>query len=773
MKKNYTYILIILFFVVFVDKIYAQPYYDLTHASGPGTYSVGGVNVGFSYKPNGGQVYIDNSCPSVLGYNCTNGGYFTFGFNVPIAGVRIRGIRQTFSTNTNVAIKINGTAYNLNSSNISSFSACGYNTQGVLSNGALIGGNGLITITQPGITSLELQNNGGDYWIFVVEILPLLTTTNTPCEGSTLNLTSGFGGLTSGVTYNWTGPNGFTSSLKNPSITNTTAANTGVYTVTATNGVVTASQSQNVYVNTIPTINNVNNQTLCNGSLVNAVSFRSTSTTGTICGDVNEGDTLNLSAPPGSVFTSVPFASYGNATGSCGNFVLGSCNSSNSIGVVSAAALGQNSFNLEASNANFGDPCNGTAKKLKVQLNYTTPVTYSWTNSNTSIGLAASGTGNIPSFVATNSTPIPITATITVTPKYTNGGTSCSGTPETFTITVDPSPKITTEPVSATICNGDSTTFSATISNASDYQWQVNSGSGFANVRDIAPYSGATTTTLNISGATTLINNYKYRLVASGACGPTVISNIATLTVPTISGTSIVNNVSCNGESNGSIDLTPSGGTAPYTLNWDGDINTEDRTGLAPGTYNVTITDYNGCKGTVSAIITQPNVVDPPTGDSIQSFNAGDNLSVLAVAGQNIKWYATAENAANHIDELPINTLIINDTTYYATLSLGSCESPTPLAIRAYNPLLSINDNIKSDLVLRLYPNPVKDVLHLQSEIGIDKIVVFDINGRKLLEKKLIGDDKVNVQSLAKGIYLIQIFTLNEVKTKTIRFIKD
>jgi hypothetical protein len=772
MKKN-TYLLVV-FFIFYFMKTYAQqPYYDLTHASGPGTYSVGGVNVGFSYKPNGGQVYIDNSCPSVLGYNCTNGGYFTFGFNVPIAGVRIRGIRQTFSTNTNVAIKINGTGYTLNSSNISSFSACNYNTQGALSNGSLVGGNGLITITKPGITSVEVQNNGGDYWIFVVEILPLLTTTNTPCEGSTLNLTSDFAGLTSGVTYNWKGPNGFTSSLKNPSISNTSAANSGLYTVTASNGTVTASQTQNAYVNPIPTVNNVNNQTLCNGSSVNAINFSSTAAAGTICGDVNEGDTLNLSAPLGSVFTSVPFASYGNATGSCGNFALGSCNSSNSVSVVSAAALGQNSFSLDASNANFGDPCNGTSKKLKIQLNYNTPITYSWTNNNTSIGLAASGTGNIPSFSATNTTTTPITATITVTPTYTNGGSSCSGTLEIFTITVNPSPKITVHPISKIICNGDNTTFSATASNASGYQWQVNSGSGFIDLSDIAPYSGATTTTLSISGATTLINNYKYRLVASGSCGPKSISNIATLTVPTISGSSILNNVSCNGESDGSINFTPSGGTPPYTFNWDGGINTEDRTGLAPGTYNVTITDFNGCTGTVSTIITQPNVVDSPTGDLIQSFNAGDNLSALVITGQNIKWYATAANAANHTNELPINTLIINDTTYYVTQTLVGCESPTQLAIRAYNPLLSINDTEKSDLILTLYPNPVKDVLHLKSEIGIDKIVVFDINGRKLLEKKLTGDDKINVQPLAKGIYLIQFFTQNAAKTKTVKFIKD
>src|SRR6185369_7298273 len=60
--------------------------------------------------------------------------------------------------------------------------------------------------------------------------------------------------------------------------------------------------------------------------------------------------------------------------------------------------------------------------------------TFTWTNSNTAIGLAASGANNIASFTATNATTSPITATVTVTPTA-NG---CTGTPTTFTITVYP-----------------------------------------------------------------------------------------------------------------------------------------------------------------------------------------------------------------------------------------------------------------------------------------------------------------------------------------------
>jgi gliding motility-associated-like protein len=66
--------------------------------------------------------------------------------------------------------------------------------------------------------------------------------------------------------------------------------------------------------------------------------------------------------------------------------------------------------------------------------------TYSWTNDNPSIGLAASGTGNLPAFTAVNNGTTPVTANITVTPTSASG---CSGTPQTFTITVNPTPRIT------------------------------------------------------------------------------------------------------------------------------------------------------------------------------------------------------------------------------------------------------------------------------------------------------------------------------------------
>ncbi|MBK9736607.1 MAG: SprB repeat-containing protein [Saprospiraceae bacterium] len=93
-------------------------------------------------------------------------------------------------------------------------------------------------------------------------------------------------------------------------------------------------------------------------------------------------------------------------------------------------------------------------------------------------------------------------------------------------------------------------------------------------------------------------------------------------------------NVSCNAGSNGSIDLSVSGGTSPYTYNWGGGIVSEDRSGLAQGTYTVTVTDNLGCSTTLSATISEPTVLSLSSTQVNVSCNAGSNGSIdLTVSG--------------------------------------------------------------------------------------------------------------------------------------------
>ncbi len=64
--------------------------------------------------------------------------------------------------------------------------------------------------------------------------------------------------------------------------------------------------------------------------------------------------------------------------------------------------------------------------------------------------------------------------------------------------------------------------------------------------------------------------------------------------------------VSCFGSNDGSIAITPSGGTAPYTYSWSNSSTTQNLSNISAGNYVVTITDFNNCQTTLSTTITTP-----------------------------------------------------------------------------------------------------------------------------------------------------------------------
>ena len=76
----------------------------------------------------------------------------------------------------------------------------------------------------------------------------------------------------------------------------------------------------------------------------------------------------------------------------------------------------------------------------------------------------------------------------------------------------------------------------------------------------------------------------------------------------------VITQVDCNGNDNGSIEITISGGIGPYDTDWTGpnsyNSTDEDIFNLEPGTYTVIVTDDNLCTNTASYVITQPDVLD-------------------------------------------------------------------------------------------------------------------------------------------------------------------
>jgi hypothetical protein len=90
--------------------------------------------------------------------------------------------------------------------------------------------------------------------------------------------------------------------------------------------------------------------------LVSTINYQSAvAVTGTVSGFVNENGTLTLTAPGGTVFTSVAFASYGTPNTASTPYTLGGCHASNSSTIVGSAFIGLNSASIGGDNNVFGD----------------------------------------------------------------------------------------------------------------------------------------------------------------------------------------------------------------------------------------------------------------------------------------------------------------------------------------------------------------------------------------------------------------------------------
>lgn len=131
------------------------------------------------------------------------------------------------------------------------------------------------------------------------------------------------------------------------------------------------------------------------------------------------------------------------------------------------------------------------------------------------------------------------------------------------------------------------------------------------------------------------------------------------------------------GQSIGSIDVTVTGGTEPYSFSWNGpntvDVSTEDLSDLASGDYILVVTDFTNCTANVSVTIINTDdpilsfvVIDASCGASTGSID----LTVTGSAGIPIfEWTGpdAFTSATEDISNVPSGT-------YSVTVTSGSCE---------------------------------------------------------------------------------------------------
>jgi len=199
-------------------------------------------------------------------------------------------------------------------------------------------------------------------------------------------------------------------------------------------------------------------------------------------------------------------------------------------------------------------------------------------------------------------------------------------------------------------------------------------------------------------------------------------------------------------------------GTAPiwYTAQTGGTA-LEGTAALATGTYYVSQT-VNGCESTRTSVAVTVTTLAQPDGDATQDFTEGQTVADLDVTGDAITWYA--DEALT--DEISEDTVLEDGVTYYAVATNGDCES-IALAITVSE--VAGTDGFEKAQV-SVYPNPVNDVLFINSTDTLLSVEVYNLLGQQVLSVSPKNQDvKVDMSVLGAGAYVVKAATYAGVKT--------
>ncbi|MEY2693591.1 MAG: hypothetical protein RIT03_1983 [Bacteroidota bacterium] len=144
-----------------------------------------------------------------------------------------------------------------------------------------------------------------------------------------------------------------------------------------------------------------------------------------------------------------------------------------------------------------------------------------------------------------------------------------------------------------------------------------------------------------------------------------------------------------------------------------------------------------------------------PTGPSTQNFTAGQTLADLTVNGTGIVWYTAPIGGTS----LPDTTPLIDNNTYFAAQSSGGCESRNTLTNRlAVTTLLVLDAPAFTANAVKIKPNPVLDLLQIESSVQIEKVQVYSLDGREIQSETVpFNSTTLDLRNLNSGVYFITL----------------
>ncbi len=553
------------------------------------------------------------------------------------------------------------------------------------------------------------------------------------CAGGTFNLTST---ALTGSTYSWTGPNGFTSTLANPTgVVAPATAGSYVYTLTTQIGSTACSANTTVVVTAPPPAPTVVSPiTYCQNATSVPLTATATGTGNTLLyyttptGGVGVPSITPSTATIGST---IYYVSQGSGTciGPRAQIQVNVVLTTTAAPVVtspvtycigatatqlSATALPTATLNWYGTNATGGvatttaptpstaaigtivyyvsqtiGQCESPRSAITVNITasttppptITTPVVYcqgatatQLTATGTSLVWYASATGGVGSTTA----PTPTTATVGSTIYYvTQNPGNCESPRAGITVTVNATPLTPTVTTPVNYClNATAVPLSATAATGATLNWYGTSATG-----------GTASATAPTPLTTTVGSTSYYVSQTLGTCeGPRglIIVNVGALpAAPTVASPVSY----CQGAT--AVPLTATAATGA-TLNWYGTNasgGTASSTAPTPSTTTIGSTIYyvsqssNGCESPRSAITV--NITSAPAAPVVTTpvvYCQGATATALtatALTGATLNWYGTNATGGTASSTAPTpSTATVGNTVYYVSQTLGTCEGP-------------------------------------------------------------------------------------------------
>jgi len=546
----------------------------------------------------------------------------------------------------------------------------------------------------------------------VVNPVPVITAigSNSPvCSGTTITLTAT---ANAGSTYAWTGPNGFSSNVQNPTIPNASNANAGNYNCVATLNGCNTNANTSVIVNTTPVISTIgNNSPLCQGSNL------------TFYASANVGSSYAWTGP-------------NNFTSNQQNPVIPNASIANSGIYTCIVNLSGCSDTATSSASVVTNPVANISGNLSICVGESTTLTasggtsYLWSTGETTVSIAVN----------------PMTTTTYSVVATATGG--CYSDPAFATVVVNPLPTIGFSPSNPIICEGESVVINA--NGASTYIWNNGTSGSTLTVSPIL------TTTYTVTGTSALGCSNTANITVSVNPKP-----IVSLNIPQSQICLDANPITLTGG-------YPAGGSY-YGSGIFGGLFYPSTVGVGTYQINYEYTNTYGCESTASQLLTVnplptvifnsifPNPVDLNT--SAFQLNTGIPLGgVYSGPGVVNGWFHPS------LAGVGIHTIT------YTYVDFMSCSNVAMQTLTVVNGL-GIEDE-KSSSLIRIYPNPATDILNIETEEIPDCVQIVDITGKCLLSKKVDSEKfGLDVSFLSKGIYLLK-FTYEDGSMGTARFVK-